>query len=715
MKQNNLTPLSLAIAAVFCASAQAEQTAETFTFDEVVVSATRSEQALRDVASAVATINSDDIDSSLSQDLQQALKSEPGVAMEGQGRFGLSGFNIRGRDENYVKVIVDGVQQSGIYNPGADQMRKFQGNIEIDTLQSIEINKGPVSSLYGSDALGGAVLMRTKNPADLLDEGDDTHLGVKAGYASADDSYKTTLSFANRSGDWESLMIFTHRDGNEQQTHGSGADISGRDRGAADPFSIRSNNLLAKLFYQASDAHRFGVTAEYFERDSEGQILSNDGYEIMPGFVYTRNSAEDQDRRQRYSVEHQWQADLSAFDSMDWQLSYQQSHSKHNNFDHTPFYDYRNRQRNGEDQSWQFESQFDKAFALGSSYQELVYGLSYQNNRFELDYNNIYIDRGYSEDATPEVPNADSDTWGLYVQNQGFYMDERLVLSLGLRYDNFSSDPKGHNDYQKSSNDKLTGRAGVVYHWDDAISTFAQVSQGFKAPTLYDLYYAYDMGAVIESNPDLKPEESIAYEAGLRFNNHFSRLELVGFYNDYKNFIEQRYLGESEDGREIYRNENVASAEIYGVELSYDLAWDQLLGAPRGLYSSFNLAYAKGEDKEQGDALDSVAPLSAYAALGYDASDERYGGKLAVTMAASKEGSDWSDPDNIKAPGYAVVDLTAYYRVQPELVVRAGLFNAFDKKYWLYNNLEGKAANDQGLDRRTETGRNWGVELDYVF
>ena len=83
--------------------------------------------------------------------------------------------------------MVDGVEQPPSYNPGADVMRFNQNMYETDTLAAIEINKGPSSTLYGSDALGGAVLMRTKNPEDLLAaSGDDTAVGFKTGYHSAD-------------------------------------------------------------------------------------------------------------------------------------------------------------------------------------------------------------------------------------------------------------------------------------------------------------------------------------------------------------------------------------------------------------------------------------------------------------------------------------------------------------------------------------------------
>ena len=204
-----------------------------------------------------------------------------------------------------------------------------------------------------------------------------------------------------------------------------------------------------------------------------------------------------------------------------------------------------------------------------------------------------------------------------------------------------------------------TGKIGSVYHFSDSFSGFAQISQGFKAPTVYDSYYFYNQGAVVEPNPDLKPEKSTSYEAGFRGRNDSTRFEIVAFYNDYNDFINDSSLG-TIDGKDAYTKENISKAEIYGAEFSSTTMLDQAFGAPKGLYSKLSVAYAEGRDKETGDHLDSVAPLTGNIGLGYDSANFVYGGLLNISMAASKD--DWSTSDNFVAPGYSLVDLTTYYR-----------------------------------------------------
>lgn len=701
---------------------------QAYTFDEVVVSATRTEQSIKNLSSSIDSLSADDIETNMVQDMKEALQSEPGVTMEGQGRFGLSGFNIRGRNNDYVKVLIDGMQQPGIYNPGADVMRKNQNTIEIDTLQAVEVNKGPISSLYGSDAMGGAVIMRTKNPDDLIKDGETSYYSIKTGYASVDESMKTTASIANRMGDWETLLIYTYRDGHETEAHGDGAHVNGPDRGQADPFDIDSNNVLAKAFYQPNKAHRFGITYEYFNRDSTGDILSNEGRSInaggMPLIIYADTQADDEEERQRVSFEHQWQANLAAFDKLQWQLGYQKSSADHTTYDVSTGmigYGPRDRNRDGEDKSVQFNAQFDKSFEWATALHDMTYGLSYIQNKFDLNYSNYIYDTQTRTSGEPEVPKATSDTWGAFIQDQGYYLDERLIVTLGLRYDRFSSDPSGDNDYEKNTEDSVTGRIGTVYHWTDQWSTYAQVAQGFKAPTLFDLYYEYSVGAIWLPNPDLEAEESVGYEIGTRYANRFGRIELSAYYNDYKNFIENRQLGIDPDtDREISTNENIAKAKIYGVELKSRVDIGAFYQPLTGAYAELSAAYADGENKDDDSPIDSISPLTGYLALGYDRADARLGGKLSLVMTDKKSRSDWSNDDNPEVAGYAVTDMTAYYKPIENLTLRAAVRNIFDKQYWLYSNvdglgMEGGTVSASGYDRYSEPGRNWRVEMEYVF
>lgn len=705
--------LSASIVLALTTSAYAQEYA---LFEEVVVSATRTEQAKKDVSASIETVSSESIDSSLSSDIKEALKYTPGVEVEGTGRFGISGFNVRGVDGDRIKLMIDGVQQPTPYNPGATEQRRYPNAIEIDTLQAIEINKGPSSTLYGSDAMGGVVLLRTKNPKDVLKtDGDEHRFGIKSGYSSANDEFKNTLTWAMREGKLETLVMATYAQGHETETHSSGSTVEGPDRGAANPADTQLGNLLAKAYYQLNDAHRVGLVLEYYNRQYDEDELNYNGYSIMPGFSYTDNYNEDTSERLRIGFEHDAELSSLLADTLSWSLNYQDSQSLNKNYDTTPFYGARMRERDASDTNIQVDAQASKLVSLSDSAHEITYGLSYLNNDFSLNNTDYKYDLGTVEPGSTGIPDAKVTQWGVFLQDQVYLLNYSLVLTGGLRYDQFvaapSTDEGYETQYDKNKDSALTAKLGSVYHLNDNLSVFGQVSQGFKAPTVYDLYYFYNQGAIIEANPNLKAEKSIAYELGFRGGNDSLNFEVTTFYNDYTDFITQSVTGE-QDGKDVITKMNLDKVKIYGAELASTFYLDKALNAPQGMYTKLSVTYAEGEDRKTGDALDSVAPLTGVFGLGLDR--DTYGAEANVKMVAAKD--DWQSDTNVSASGYTLLDLTGYYKPMQDLTLRAGLFNAFDKKYWLYSDLAGtEESSTFSKDIKSQPGRNWGVSVDYQF
>lgn len=699
--------------------------------DVVVVSGTKTPQAYSDVSTSISKISSDEFEKNMASDIKQAVKYLPGVEAEGSGRFGLSGFNIRGMNGSRVKIMVDGVQQPVGYNPGAGEQRKYPNAIEVDTLATIEVNKGASSTLFGSDAVAGAVVMRTKNPDDvLITDGNEHRFGIKTGYSSADENFKTTATWAMRQDKLETLLMLTYADGSETKTHGSSANVIGDQRGAANPASKNLGNVLAKAYYQVNDQHRIGLTGEYYNYSHKEDELSYYGISIPMGpmdFIYNSRNTSDKNKRFRLGFEHQWQINSTIADDLEWSVNYQDSRSLNKNFDNTNLYGDRLRQRDAQDSSWQFDAKLNKQLDFDSHYHLLTYGTSYKDNRFQLN-NDDYKQTGSTVGSTG-VPDATTTNFGLFIEDQIFLLNEQLVLNAGLRYDSFKTDPKQSDGYSNEvsayQDDDFSAKLGAVYHLNQQYSVFGQVSQGFKAPTVHDLYYTYNQGAIIEANPNLTSERSTSYELGFRSQSQNATYELVGFYNQYTDFISQKYLGTDPDsGKEVYTMVNLDNVDIRGVEFSTNVALDEWLGAPQGMYSRFSLTYTDGEDKKTGEQLDTVTPVRSVFALGYDNVANNWGLLSSLTMASRK--TDWQDNDaeadkkNVDAPGYAVVDLTAYYRPMQDLTLRAGLFNAFDTKYWLHDDLRSKTVvpgsmSPKNYDLYTQPGRNWSVTLEYLF
>ncbi|MBF4242310.1 TonB-dependent receptor domain-containing protein, partial [Vibrio anguillarum] len=168
--------------------------------------------------------------------------------------------------------------------------------------------------------------------------------------------------------------------------------------------------------------------------------------------------------------------------------------------------------------------------------------------------------------------------WGLFLQDQAYFIQDRLILTAGLRYDSFEATPSvdaGYTQsYEANKDSAFTARLGSVYHVNPNLAVFGQISQGFKAPTVYDLYYFYNQGAIIDANPDLKAEKSLSYELGLRGQNDSTNFEITTFYNEYTDFITQSKTGK-QGGKDIFTKENLDEVTIYGAEFSSRIDLDK--------------------------------------------------------------------------------------------------------------------------------------------
>lgn len=135
---------------------------------EVAVSATGFEEDTAEVPATISTIDAQQINRGLVRTLQDLVRYEPGVSVSSDpNRFGANSINIRGLEGNRVQMMVDGIRAPSLFQfgigPFNNSTRSF---VDLDSLKRVEILRGPASSLYGSDALGGVVSYMTKDPLE---------------------------------------------------------------------------------------------------------------------------------------------------------------------------------------------------------------------------------------------------------------------------------------------------------------------------------------------------------------------------------------------------------------------------------------------------------------------------------------------------------------------------------------------------------------------
>ena len=705
--------------------------------DEITVTATRSERQLEDAAGTVSVIDEEDIERNIVRDIQDLIRNEPGVAVDGTGsRFGLTGFRIRGIGEDRVLTLIDGIRIADEFSfgPFQDSNRDF---VDIDAVKSVEIIRGPASSLYGSDAIGGVVSFITKDPEDYLNVfNKNFYISGKAGYSSEDNSWLGTLTLAGEQGPIQGMLLYTRREGDETETHG-GRGGTGPERQQANPQDFETNNILAKLIFKPNDQHEFKLTYEGFEDETKTNVLSEAG-DVVFGTITEQAIGIDEGERDRWSLDYRYSGETAAFDSVKARIYHQASETdqrteqlRNSLISGRTF---RTRRSFFEQELQGIDLQFDKSFQVGEVDNYLTYGVEF----YTVEGDNLRD--GATFDAQTDVsiperfpfptrafPLSETTQYAFYIQNEIELLDGRLTLVPGIRYDNYELEAKEDAVYTNSNpgivppedfdDAKISPKLGAIFRIDETWSLFAQYAQGFRAPPYDDVNVGFTNiagGYKTIPNPELKPETSDSFELGIRANASWGSLSVAGFYNKYDNFIESLAPQgiDPDDGLLVFRAENRGEVTIKGLELKSQLFLDHFSEKLSGWNFKTSIAYAEGDDEDINQPLNSIDPIKAVFGLGYDHSSDNWGGELIWTVVSRKTRVDQSDPNfnQFKSPGYGKLDLTAYYQIDKHSRINAGVFNITDKKYWNWGEgLIGRDASDSGLDRLTQPGLHAGI------
>ncbi len=259
--------------------------------------------------------------------IKDIVKYETGVTVVEAGRFGQSGFAIRGVDENRVAINIDGLRQAEtLSSQGFKELFEGYGNFnntrngaEIETLKEVNITKGANSIKSGSGSLGGSVIYKTKDARDYL-LNKDYYVSYKKGYATENNQSFNTLTLAGRYKKFDALVVTTRRNGHELENYDyKNADslTQGKKREKADPYKIEQDSTLLKLSFNPTENHRFTLAADLYEHRSRGQDLS---YTLK----YQKTSPDLPEKESRHTNDKTKRRNIS--------FSYE-------NFSQTPFWD----------------------------------------------------------------------------------------------------------------------------------------------------------------------------------------------------------------------------------------------------------------------------------------------------------------------------------------------------------------------------------------
>lgn len=610
----------LASAAVFSIPAFAQQSLPPVELEEITVSANLTPTPSREVGSAVTVITREELEQRQIRFVSDALRSVPGVNVNTTGAVGnLTQVRIRGSEANHTLVLIDGVE---VNSPASTEGGFDFANLMGLDVERIEVLRGPQSALYGSDAVGGVVNIITRRgegPARVSGFAEGGSQGTAAGGASL-------------GGSTERADYFFSATGFRTDGFSSAAEWRGND----EKDGYENGNLFGKFGFRVNENLRFDVIARGTDYFSESDLFG--ASEAVDGDAHTEG---------QQGLAHV-RATLDLLDGR-WQQIFAASH-------YSDKYDYfesgsLSSAYRGDKTKLDYRSTFDlSSEALPDITQSVTFAVDHES--VDTDVESIYVDLDRTREQTGVVGQYQVGIW------------DQLFLTGSIRH-----------DFNEAVDDETTYRFTGSYVIDETNTKFrASLGTGVKDPTLYELYGAPGLFPVLP-NPDLKPERSRGWDAGIDQAFFNSRLvfDATYFEQEIEDYITFGSTG-APNFDTIYVNAD-GITEISGVELGVTVRPFDAVSV-RAAYT-----WLDGEEAD-GEALLRRPEHTVSLDINYGFLDGRANLNLGIVYLGEREDLAFlPGPTRVDLDSYVLVNLRGSYRVTENAEVYGRIENLFDEEY----------------------------------
>lgn len=692
---------------------------------EVVISANRVAQSKEKLAQQIEVITAKEISR---QSLQTSadLLQNTGLVNVQKSQAGGGSPVIRGFEANKVLLVVDGVRMNNAIFRGGH----LQNVITVDQnmLERTEVLFGSGSLLYGSDALGGVIHFRTKDP--LLSDTDDLNFSGSAftRYSTANNertvhadlsaaTKKVGMLFSINYSDFDDLRQGKNRP-SSMDTLGLRNFVQGRSNNADvmlrndDPLIQRESgyhqiDFLGKLLLKQSErlTHvlniQFSNSSDIPRYDRLSEINSSTGQFNHAQWYYgpqKRLLASYQARLKRGNLYDEGNVTL-AFQDIE-----ESRHNRRwgsNNLAH----------RVEQVQVYSFNADFDKY--LGGKF-DLRYGLEGTYNNVNSTAHRENILTGVETALDTRYPDGGSNTKSIAAYTTlSHALSDQLTMHEGVRisHNTLASQFEDTTFFDfpfneiKQQNTVATFQLGIAYLPGNNLKLYANMNSGFRAPNVDDISKVFesfkgdttggnsDLGTIIVPNPDLKAEKTYNFELG--FSKTWSeklQLSLTGFYTllrdaiitDNAQFNGQDFIPYGDTLARVQMNVNAATAYITG----YTAAMNYQINQQFSLAGSYNYTYGRINDPNR--PLDHIAPAFGRASVRYR--DHGFDVEAFSLFNAAKKLKDYNlaGEDNLNyatingMPAWYTLNIRASYQINSYLMAQAGVENILDRSYRVF-------------------------------
>ena len=668
-----------------------QMTAESFHLQDVQITASRHVVLEQDASQLVSVITQAEIRDLNANQTPELLREEIGIYIQKTNNGGGSPI-IRGLRANKILLAIDGIRlNNSTYRGGNLQ---YLNTIDPQSIERIEIVHGPVSALYGSDALGGVINIITKSP--IMDA---QHKQKWDGFASinsstADNTHSAHLGLQTANSKWGFLVdasFYSH--GNITRGTSGGSTLMDR---------LRNDSRVSRLLNKTQSPNEYNK----FDLMTKIQLSPKESHHFSLAYQLSR-----QNEVPRYDTIESRINSLWLYDPQERDLVYLNYENTNQNgfFETAKFtlslnrqFERRIQQRTGS--SNQTRDQFETVtYAAQIQMNKIllkkhyfVYGSEIYFDHVNANSSIVDLTSGVETSQDPIYPDGSTYlSFGIFGQAE-LKLSRRLNFNIGTRFSAFklkapfaasgSTADLGTFEISPAS---LTVSSGVTYSITENVNFVSNIAQGFRAPNLDDASKLgpgkggsfYDV-----PNPDVQPERILSFDGGFKIATDIIKINLIGYYSDISDLLLRKQTSFNglptivydSDTLTVFHKTNVGDAFITGIEFGIEAVLSE------NLLLKSNLSYTYGENSSFSEPLTAIPPLNGFFAIRRQTSrrwfeiNSRFA--AAQNRLSSEDHLDLRIPEG-GSPGWITFNLRSGFELNEFFNIRFSITNLLDRNY----------------------------------